>query len=93
MYSKAKGINGEKVETLLPPGYAGNRFRYRQEPDIREETPAPVINEKHPSSPGFFSGIGREELLIIALIMTLSSEKGKVESDTLLMLLLLLVIR
>lgn len=38
----------------------------------------------------FISGIGKEELLLIALIIILSGEKGNIDTDTILLLALLL---
>lgn len=95
MYSKARGISDQNGR-ILPPGYRGNLFRdntSEQEPEAPLPTsaaPAVSLTPAHSPQPlGFLADIGREELLIIALILVLAFE-GRAEGDTLLMLILLL---
>ena len=88
MYSKARSTREREETVTPPPGYAGNRFFTAEERTEEAKTPQP--RKKPPENLGFLSGIGREELLIIGLILILAGE-GEAESDTLLMLILLLL--
>ncbi len=88
MYSKARSTREREETVTPPPGYAGNRFFTTGERTEMTQTP---VRGKLPENLGFLSGIGKEDLLIIGLILILAGE-GKAESDTLLMLILLLFV-
>ena len=79
----------------LPPGYDGNRFRNDIETENCQENDNLPVSEVSPPAalretvPNVLKNISRDEMLLISLLIVLAGEE-KIESDTVLMLALLL---
>ncbi len=78
MYSRAR--NDRERGLVPPPGYRGNRF-----------TPQETGGLSPGKLPEAFSFVGKEELLIIGLILLLAGEKESECGETVLVLILLLL--
>ena len=104
MYSR--NMRRQDDATVLPPRYSGVRFKRGERADgrafaVEEPLPPPVPvpadevkkqSDKNDALSRLLSGIGRDDLLIAALIIILSGE-GEPSREAVLLLLLLLCIR